>query len=184
MSRRTARGNRIGLAVVGAALVLAGAAALIRGLDLLPGLFGAPDAAVTDRATRDFVAEQDWFWPVLAAVLIVIGLLALRWLLVQARTGAAADLRIESDPRRGTTTVPARAMTNALVDDLTGGPQLRRVRATLKGSAVAPRLDLSAGLPARADPMAVREQLGRALERHRQALEVEHLPTTVLLRSG
>ena len=184
MSRRTARGNRLGLALVGAALLLAGVAGLIRGLGWWPGVFGAAQSGVTEQSSR-FAAEQgDWFWPVLAAVLVLIGLLALRWLLVQARTGSVRTLRLEQDSRRGTTTVPARVVTAALTADLADGVPLRRVNAGLTGSPTRPRLHLSAALPAGADPVSARARIGEALWRQRRALEVDRLPTVVTMRGS
>jgi hypothetical protein len=184
MNRRTARGNRIGLAVVGAALLLAGAAALARGLDLLPDLLGSPDAPVTDQATRDVAADQPWFWPVLAVVLVVIALLGLRWLIVQTRTDALGTLRLEPDAGLGTTRLPARTVTGALSDDLGRSPYLRRVTATLTGNAARPHLHLAAAMAPTAEPGAVRERVHEALDRSRQALEEPQLPTTVHLRAG
>jgi hypothetical protein len=182
MNRRTARGNRIGLAIVGTVLLLAGAAALLRGLDLLPDLFGAAEAPVTSEPTRDFVADQDWFWPAVAAALIVVALLALRWLLAQTRTGALRTLRLQPDARRGATTMPARTLAGALEDDLARSPYLNRPRATHTGSRTSPRLRVAASVEPGADPGAVRTRAQEAVDHCRQALEAPTLPTTVLFR--
>lgn len=180
MSRRTARGNRLGLALVGAALLLAGLAALIRAAGWWPGVFGRPDSPVISPGTQEFAAEQRWFWLLLALLLVVVGLLALRWLAVQTRTEAVNTLRLEPDPRRGTTKLSARAATAAFAADL-GGDGLRRINASLRGSGQRPRLFVAAVLTDTADPATFRHRLGWALDRYRRALETDQLPTTFLL---
>jgi HAMP domain-containing protein len=184
MSRRTARGNRMGLAIVGLLLLIAGLLILARSLNLAPGILGSPDAPVAEQRTRNFAAEQTWFWVVLAIVLILIALLALRWLAVQTRSDALGRLRLESDPRRGATTMPAGAATGALEDDLSGSPYLRRASATLNGSASRPRLKVAATMAPSAEVGAVRSRLIEALGRYGQAMEAPDPPTTVHLRVG
>jgi hypothetical protein len=184
MPRRTARGNRIGLALVGLGLLVAGAAALARGTGLWPRVFGDRHAAVTDRYVRDFADDHLWFWIALAAAAVVVALLALRWLAVQARTDALRSIRLEPDPREGTTTLPARALTGALDDDLAGSVYLRRATATLTGSPARPRLSLTVTLEPDADPAAAKHRIDQALDRARQAMEVADLPTVVHIRTG
>lgn len=184
MNRRTARVNRLGLAIVGLALVLVGLAALLRGLGLFPDLLGSADAPVTDRRTRDFAADQAWFWPVLALVLVVTALLALRWLTVQTRTDAVRTVRVEPDPRRGRTRLPARAVTGAVEDDVAASPYWRRAQASLGGSPAHPRLYLSATMEPTAEPAPALERVREAVDRSRQALEEPGLPTTVQLRAS
>lgn len=182
MHRRIARGNRIGLAIVGVVLLLAGAAAVARGLDLLPDLLGGAQAPVTDQTTRDFVVEQDWFWPVVAAALILITVLALWWLLVQARTGTVSNLRLEADVTRGATRMPARAITGAVEEDLGRSPYLGRTRASITGSSIDPQLRLATSVEPASDPDAVRTRVHEAIDRCREALEAPALRTTALLR--
>jgi HAMP domain-containing protein len=184
VSRRTARGNRIGLAIVGLALLIAGLLTLARGLDIMPGILGSPDAPVAEQRTRDFLAEQTWFWVVLAVVLVLIALLALRWLAVQTRSDALGKLRLESDARRGATTMPAGAATGALEEDLASSPYLRRASATLNGSASRPRLNLSATIAPSAEVAAAKGRVYEALERYGRAMETPQLPTLVHLRVG
>ncbi len=184
MSRRTARGNRLGLALTGLALLLTGAAALARGLGRWPRVFGDAHAAVTDRHTREVAHGSIWFWIPLAVAVVVVGLLALRWLAVQTRTEAVRAIRLEPDPREGTTTLPARAVTGALHDDLAASPYLRRANATLTGSPARPRLSLTVTLEPAADVAAARHRVHEALGRLRQAMETRHLPTVVTLRTA
>lgn len=184
MSRRTARGNRIGLAFVGLLMLLVALAMLARSFNIMPGILGSPDAPVIEPRTSEFAAEQTWFWVVLAVVLIVIALLALRWLALQTRSDSLGRLRLESDPRRGVTTMPAGAATGALEHDLAGSPYLRRASASLNGTASRPRLNLSATLAPSAEVSAAKGRLYEALERYGQAMEAPDLPTTVHLRVG
>jgi hypothetical protein len=184
MSRRTARGNRIGLAIVGLVLLAVSLATLARSLNLMPGILGSPDAPVIEQRTREFAAEQTWFWVVLAVALIVIALLALRWLAIQTRTDTIGRLRLESDPRRGVTTMPAGVATGALENDLVSSPYLRRASASLNGTSTQPRLNLSATLTPSAEVAAAKSKVYEALERYGRAMEAPDLPTTVHLRIG
>lgn len=179
---RTARGNRIGLAIVGVILLLAGLAALLRALDLMPGILGSADAPVTEQQLRDFADEQPWFWVVLAIVLILIALLALRWLGMQARSEEVRRLRLESDPRRGSTSMPASAATGALEDDLASSPYLRKANAGLNGSPSRPRLHLAVTMEPTAEPRAVLDRTYQALDRYGRALETPETSTLVQVR--
>lgn len=184
MPRRTGGGNRICLAIIGLVLLLAGATALVRGLNLRPGLLGAADVPILDRATRAFAGGTTWFWGALAAALILIALLALLWLAAQIRTGAVRTIRLESDPRQGSTAVPARALTGALQDDLTADPYLRRASVTLAGAPAHPRLSLSVTLEPDADVAAAKDRIHQALDRIRQAMQAPGLPAVVHIRTG
>ncbi|MFL6055802.1 MAG: alkaline shock response membrane anchor protein AmaP [Actinoallomurus sp.] len=184
MPRRTARGNRIGLAIIGLILLLAGATGLARGLDLYPGLLGAAHAPITGRATRAFADGHTWFWIAVAAVAAVIGLAALRWLAVQARTEAQRTIRLESDPRQGITTVHARAVTSAFENDLLDSPDVRHAAATLTGTPAHPRLSLTVTLEPNTDPATAKDRTHQALQRLRQALQTPHLPAIVYIRTS
>ena len=184
MSRRTARGNRIGLVVVGLVLLAAGAYALARGVAVRPELLGSAHAPLTDQHVRRYPTSQSWFWPVVAGVTVMIALLALRWLAVQARTDAVGDITLETRPRRGTTRLPAQALTDALEDDLTASPYVQRVNAILSGSAAARRLAVTVTLTTGSDPATVAQRTSQALGRLRQALDAEGLEATVRLRSS
>lgn len=183
MNRRTARLNRTGLTIVGVLLLLAGLATLLRALGLMPGILGAASAPVTAQPVRELAGDQAWFWPVLAIVLIVVALLSLWWLAAQTRTDTIRGVSLESDRRRGNTRLPARAVTTALEDDLAVAGYLRRISATLAGSAVRPRLRLAVSMDPGADPGTALERLRGALDRSRRALESPRMPATILLRA-
>ncbi|MFI6791063.1 hypothetical protein ACIBG4_27410 [Nonomuraea sp. NPDC050383] len=73
-------GNRVGLAVVGAVLVLLGAYAWLRADDRLSGL--SPRAKVLPEQTAQIVAAQSWTLWAAALGLMLLGLVSLRWLLL------------------------------------------------------------------------------------------------------
>ena len=184
MSDRTARGNRIGLTLVGLALIAAAVVALARGLGLWPSLLGDAADPVTNQRVRAFAADHLWFWLVLAAVAILIALLALRWLAVQTRTGAIGTIRLEPDARHGGTTLPAGTLTTALTNDLDESLYLRRTHATLTGHPAHPRLALTVTLEPNADPAAAEQRIQQALDRLRQAMETDHLTTITEIRTA
>jgi hypothetical protein len=181
---RTARGNRIALAITGLVLLAGGLAALTRGAALAPRVFGTAHAPVTGRPVRHFADGHVWFWIALAAAALVLALLALRWLAAQSRTPVLRAVRLEPDPRHGATNLSARAVTGALEDDLAAGPYLRRASAVLTGGPSAPYLLLSAVMAPDADPVATRRRIHEAVDRTRRAMEIEHLPAVVRLRTG
>jgi len=73
-------GNRLGLAVVGTVLLLAGGYAWLRGQGQLGGL--GPRARVLPERTADAVGGHPWALWLIALVLVALTLLALRWLLL------------------------------------------------------------------------------------------------------
>jgi hypothetical protein len=183
VSRRTARGNRIGMAVIGLVLIVAGAAALARGLAIRPALLGPAHAAVIDEQTRRYAAGHWWFWPALAAIAVVVAVLALRWLAVQTRSDAIGHIGLEPDPRHGVTRLSAGAATGAFEDDLSASPYVQRVNATVTGAPTTPRLALTVTLHTDADPAGANRRINQALARLRHALETERLTATVRIRT-
>ncbi|MCW2912846.1 MAG: hypothetical protein JWN52_914 [Actinomycetia bacterium] len=180
-SHRTARGNRLGLALVGLALTAAGAAALARGLAVRPALLGAADTPALAEHTRRYPAGHWWFWPAIAAATAVIALLALRWLALQTRTDTIHHLKLEADTRHGTTRLPACAATTALQDDLTASPYIQRANATLTGTPITPRLALT--LTTDTDPATATQRTHQAITRLRRALEIDQLRATITIRT-
>ncbi|NRQ35241.1 hypothetical protein HII36_25940 [Nonomuraea sp. NN258] len=78
-------GNRIGLAVVGGILLAAGTLAWLRGHDRLFGL--APHAKILPAQLTRPIAEEPWPLWLLALVLLLTALTALRWLLISLGWG-------------------------------------------------------------------------------------------------
>jgi hypothetical protein len=73
-------GNRIGLAVVGALLLLAAAYMWLRGKGKLPGL--PPRAKVLPDRTAEAIADQPWALWAAALGMVLLALVTLRWLLI------------------------------------------------------------------------------------------------------
>jgi hypothetical protein len=184
VTRRTGRGNRIALLLIGLALLLGGVYGLLRGLNAWPARLGAPHALIIDKPTRHWVADQPWFWPTVAAVAVLVFLLALWWLIAQGQTRVLRRVELEPDPRRGATHLPARAVTGALQNDLAASPYLRHSTAALTGTASNPRLVLGVTMASDADPAEAVGRIGQALGRLREALENDSLNATVRIRTG
>ena len=203
MSSKTARGNRIGLGVVGVLLLAAGAYVLARSL----GAFGTEqaDAPVYSERTASWIhAQQPWIWIAFAAVGVIVALLALRWLLVQLRTerlgriamdtdlGAdppyADDREYTADPDysddlgAGRTSLPTSALTAAIGQEIDGYPGVRAVTVHVAGRPDLPELRLEVTIDADADPARIRTRIvEEAIAHAKAALDTEFLPTQLLL---
>ncbi|GAA5041942.1 hypothetical protein GCM10023259_011160 [Thermocatellispora tengchongensis] len=178
--RATARGNRLGLTLLGLVLLAGGGYALARGL----GAFGALRAMERIAGPREivFFARSPWIWWVIAAVALILALLALRWLLVQARRDAPTGLRLAEGPG-GVTEVESSGVANALESDVTEHPAVLRARAAVTGTGAEPGVRLRMVADEEAPVDELRHHLGaRAIPRMRESLEVEHLPAEVRLR--
>jgi len=90
-SRRTGRGNRYGLFLIGLVLLLGGGLALARSLGAFNHpvpLLGAASASspLLSQPETDYVHGAAWFWPVLGVAAALLALICLRWLLTPLRT--------------------------------------------------------------------------------------------------
>ncbi|HEY3687425.1 MAG TPA: alkaline shock response membrane anchor protein AmaP [Streptosporangiaceae bacterium] len=180
MNRRTARGNRLGLIIVGVLLIAAGAFALGRGFGVIPRLPGG--APVLSAPERRMANTADWFWPVAAIVAIVVLLIAVRWLFVQGRSSKIANLRVDGGSA-GRTRMPARVVTRAVEQDAAEAAGVLRARATLIGSRARPGLRLDVTADERADWPRMRTDItGRVRHDLRDCLELDRLPTVVRVR--
>ncbi|MFC5061685.1 alkaline shock response membrane anchor protein AmaP [Actinomycetospora atypica] len=185
MARRAtnppARLNRSLLALVG--LLLIAAAVLAAGISTgrLPLLdAGSPILSAPDPL-------PGWVPWVAAVAGVVVGLLALRWLLAQARRRPAGSAwSVDADgPTPGTTSVPSGVAEDALRDDLVAHPAIADARVRLTRGGPAPTLFVELAVDAGADPAEARAHLGgHALPRLRSALDVGSVPTELLMRTG
>ena len=183
MTRRAARASRTGLLVIGLVLLLGAGAVLARGLNVSATVLGSPHASLLTPGQARYPAGNGWVWPAVAAGSFVIAVLALWWMAAQSRTRAVRRLPLEPDRRQGTTTLRADAATAALTGELASQPGIRAADAVLRGSAVTPGLQLSVTAENRADPELVRVGIeAEALPHLRAALELDKLPTVLLLR--
>jgi hypothetical protein len=104
---RSRLGNRIGLAVVGLTLVAAGSLALwLRGR--------RPEAPVLDPRVPAFLADRPWALPLSVALLILVALVATRWLVLATGWG-----------RRGSRTGSGTAMLGVGLKGIDGVSGLR-----------------------------------------------------------
>jgi hypothetical protein len=142
MRRHAARGNRTGLGLLGLALLLAGAALAAVSL----ALFGHHNAAqpIYPPPAQRYIHQHSWIWSLVAAAAIIIGLLCLRWLLVQPRRDTLRRVRIDSDqtsePGSGRTLVLSAAVADIAEDELAAQSGVRRVSAALSGSPDQPEI--------------------------------------------
>ena len=199
---RTARGNRIGLGVVGVLLLAAGGYTLARSL----GAFGREqaDAPVYSERTASWIhAQQPWIWITLAALGVIVALLALRWLLVQFRTERLGRIAMDTDlgPEpdghpddggavggavgAGRTTLPTNALTAAIGQEIDSYPGVRAVTVHVAGRPDRPELRLEVTIDADADPARIRTRIvDEAIAHAKLALDTQFLPTQLLLASS
>jgi len=185
---RTARGNRIGLSLAGLVLLAGGGYLLARSL----GAFGAQQAAdpVYPDSAVDWVhAARPWLWLTIAALAVVVGILALRWLLVQLRSDSLGRVVVDSDrtsePGSGRADLPTQAIAGAVGREIDTYPGISRVHAGLTGRPDEPELRLRITVDPDADLAMVRRRItGEAIRNARTALDAEQLPTRLQLIVG
>lgn len=190
---RTARGNRIGLGLIGIALLAGGGYLVSRSL----GVLGPEQAAdpVYPAAAADWVHQQrPWLWIAVAAIAVVVVVLLLRWLLVQLRTDSLHRIAIDAgqddagqdnDRGDGRTDLPAHALAAAVGQDIENYPGVSKVRAGVTGRPDQPALRLTVTVDPAADLARIRRRItGEALANARLALDTEHLPTQLQLLVG
>jgi len=175
---RPDRLNRTLLLLTALALLGAAAFALLTALGVLD---------LVDRAgplTPDAVSPPSWVALLAVVVALAIGALALRWLLAQLRRRARTGTwRLEVDPARGVTRLDAQDAVAPLVEEVETYPGVHRASARLAGTATRPFLYLSVGTEDAVDVGALRARIdAEAVPRLRQALDLEHLPTELLVR--
>ncbi|MBR8741136.1 alkaline shock response membrane anchor protein AmaP [Nocardiopsis sp. MG754419] len=174
--RRSARGNRLGLVIVGMVLLAVGAAALAAG----QGLFG-PGIARTPLLSDgvNAVLAQPWVPYVTVAVAFVAGFLALRWLMVQGMNDTVGRLYLERHDE-GNVEMSESAARGALEQEVAEYPGVRRARARLTESGDAPHLRLALTLDEDADVTRVWHRVREeGLANLRSALELEHVPAVI-----
>ena len=175
MSRPVTRTNRVTLALLGLLLAVGGGL----GLALSFGAFGSARATrpVLDPEVDAVTAQHaEWLAPLAALVVVLLGLLALRWLLAQVRTDRLRTVEVDSGPG-GRTRLVARGLTDAVVAELEGQHGVQRAGARLNGRAADPALDLEVVLDERVDVGAARRRVeGTAVRHAREALGRPDLP--------
>ncbi|MDQ2845429.1 MAG: alkaline shock response membrane anchor protein AmaP [Actinomycetota bacterium] len=180
MYRRTTRGNRTGLTIVGLLLVLAGAAMVTVHF----GVFGAAPEhqKLYPQPADTWVTNHHWIYWAAAVLALIIALLVLRWLLVQTRTDRVHRLIMDSERQpetgSGTTSLSAGALADVVIADATAITGVRSASANLTGPPDAPELWLKVTVDDNADTGVIRTRLfDGVLADVRQALEMPDLPT-------
>jgi hypothetical protein len=168
MRRTAARLNRTWLTILGLVLVLAGAAGLLVALGQATPLlqraglgWQAPqgDRRLFGQATAEAFGTT-WVVVVTAVVGVVVGLLALGWLLAQVpRKHEARPFRLQDDAATGQTTVSASVLTDAVEAHATSLPGVDAASAVLRGGVERPDLTLRVTVDDRADVPRVLERV-------------------------
>jgi len=144
------------------------------------GVFGESvrDKPVFDNGVSRFVGDNgSWLWPVIALVGLLLGYLALKWLLGQLRPTGVRDLELEPRSSTGHTDLVSAAVTDAVTDEISGYRGVSSASARVTGDELDPELRLRVQLDARADVAALRERIETEAVAHvRQALDMPGMP--------
>ena len=134
--------NRSVFTLIGILLIAAGVYGMARGY----GAFGSTQAQeplLTGGITGFFGRIDDWFWPVLALVALILAYLAYRWLKAQLSTApSVSELDFTRDPAEGRTTVRASGLASALSDDLERDPAIRFANVRMVEDGHRPEVDI------------------------------------------
>jgi hypothetical protein len=182
MSMRANSVNRVVLTLLGLLLVAAGGL----GVAVSVGAFGASRATypVLPQRLSTYSEGRPWFWWAVAGVLLLIGVLALLWLVIQFKTDRTARLDRTTNARDGYTSLHASALTNAVEDEALGVAGVRGVSASVRdhhGQHVFLRVELADS----ADIGEVRTRLEDDVVAHlREGVGDPRFPVTIELRPG
>ncbi|WP_406312434.1 hypothetical protein OHA77_28045 [Streptosporangium sp. NBC_01639] len=176
MDRKTPRGNRLGLLIVGLLLTVLGGLAVARGTGAFSRIGGPAGEPLVNGPVRDTFIRSPWLWWVVAGAGVVLALLGLRWLLVQGRHSRLGDMRLASGPG-GFTDVHTGGVAAAMAADVSAHPAILGASAAMVGTDAHPAVRLRVVADETLPMEAIREQLdGVAIPRMRRALETEHIP--------
>lgn len=172
--------NRVALTMTGLLLTVGATAGLAAGA----GAFGAVEARRPLLGTEitDYVDRTPWFWWGVAVGSALVALLALAWVLTQARTDRIRRVELAADDPAGTTIVHADAVTEVLEQEVGSYLGVTNASARLRGER-AHRLDLVVGVSHTADFAGVRDRLQQqTVANLRRVLDAPDLPVHVRLR--
>jgi hypothetical protein len=160
MGARADRLNRVLLTLLGLLLLAAGVTGLLFGLGVLGQ--DVADRRILGPQVSRFVGDNAaWFWPVVALVALLLGLLALRWVLQQLRSDRVGYLDLTTERSRGETLVASPAVTEALVAATERCAGVDGASARLVEVRGGERLLLHVRLADRADVAETRQQLAQ-----------------------
>jgi hypothetical protein len=171
------RTNRAMLLLIAVLLLAIGLAGALIGL----GAFGSDREhriVFDNRVSRYFGEHGDWLWPLVALAALIIGLLALRWLIALLfSTDRVGELRLSGDQSAGKTILRSGALTEAVADEVETYPGVHGAHARLIGDADAHRLVLAATIEDTADLAGLRRRIEtNAVAHARDALGNPDLP--------
>ena len=149
--------NRGWLSFLGALGLLGGLYALLASVGILPG----PEMGNKVDADQ-FSSFVDRTEAVVGIALlgIIIGVLALAWLIAQIpRANTARPIRFHDDATRGLTLCDPKAITAAVEDDVRSLASVTSADAVLRGTAAAPELIVRVGVDDRADMETLMQEL-------------------------
>jgi hypothetical protein len=178
---RPARLNRTVLALLGLLCLAAGGVVMLIGTGLLGDLPPVPaDAPLLPPG----LVLPGWGPSAVAAVAVVIGLLALRWLIAQTiRHPGSSNWQLSPDTTTGTTHIDSDAAARPLADEIEDYPGVRSATASLTGPRQHPHLYLRVSADDHADISDLRRRIGaNAIPHLTQALNLPALTADTLLR--
>jgi len=182
---RPARLDRALLTLTGVILLLGATYVLLRGTGVLASLLNGQPAA---DGLAPAALSGPWWLPYAAiSVAALIGVLCLMWLLAQVgrRRAGSESWHLPTDPAGGSTVLDADAAATAVAAEIEDYPGVRRTRAAITGSRSRPRLHLTVTTEVDTPVTELRERIaGEALPRLRAALDIQDLPTEILVRLG
>jgi hypothetical protein len=183
------RTNRAALVVFGVLVLIIGAGGLIASLGVVGQEF-SHRTLLDNRASTYIGHHGAWIWPVAAGVCLVIGLLALRWIVaLLVSTDRAGDIPIPVAGHEGTTILQPAALTGALTREVGTYHGVQAARSRLIGDPGDPDIVLTVTASRSADLHALHQRLeNEAIAHARQALGKDSVPIrlhlTVSRRAG
>jgi hypothetical protein len=180
---RPARLNRTVLALLGLLCLAAGGVVLLVGTGLLGELLPVPAAADSPLLPPGLLLPQ-WGPLAGAAAAVVIGLLALRWLIAQTiRRPASIGWQLSPDTTTGTTHIDSDTAARPLADEIEDYPGVRSATAHLTGPRQRPHLYLRVSADDHADISDLRRRIDDdAIPHLTRALSLPALTADMLLR--
>lgn len=149
--------NRGWLGLLGALALVGGLYIVLASIGVLPG----PEKGSKVDATlfSSFTSRSEVALAV-AIVGVIIGVLALLWLIAQIpRTNEAHPIRFQDDATRGLTLCDPGVLGAAVEDDIMSLPSVTSAAAVLRGTAASPELTIRVGVDDRADLNALMRDL-------------------------
>jgi hypothetical protein len=175
------RVNRFMLSLIGLICLAGGVVVLL----LSTRVFGdkVADQPLLRPDTRAFADRNaGWFWAAIAIGAAVLALLALRWLIAQARTQRVSSLSLESDRSLGHTKLSTNALSEAVEDEVERIRGVDRASARMLGKPGQPLLRLDVKVGDDGDLGYIRSRIEQDTVPHaRQAVSMDRLPVWVRL---